>query len=73
MKYAFEVFDDHLRDVLPMAVQRDEFELACFVNEFLYAVGALIVKDVLFRDNSCFFDAFEVIKIVSLHFDILAA
>ena len=69
----FEVLDGHLRNITTMAVRLDKFELVCFVNELLHAVGALVVKDVLLDDNSCFLNAMEKSKIGPLHFDVLAA
>ena len=69
----FEVLDSHLRNVMAMVVRLNKFKLACFVNELLHAVGALIVKDVLLGDNSCFLDAMEESKIGTLHFGVLAA
>ena len=69
----FEVFDGYLCNVPIMAVRWDKFELAYFMDEFLHAVGALVVKDGLLRDGSCFLDALEEGNIGALHFGVLAA
>ena len=52
-----KLLDDHFRNVLPMVVRLDKIELACFSDEFLHAVGALVVEDVIFGDNFCILDA----------------
>ena len=69
----FEVFDGYLCNIPTMSVRWDEFELACFADEFHHAVGALVVEDVLLGDNSCFLDALEEGKIGLLNFGVLAA